>query len=502
MLSFFNKNSSIQNLDILRVTFPKNNTSVVSYSLDRVICGFSNLDPFTLSDCTQGVQIFGAIGSGKTSGSGRFLAESYLRAGFGGLVLTVKNDERELWAKYCQDCNRDLMIFSPDNPWRFNFLDYELNRGGKGAGETENIVDLFLTVLELDPATRQGGGDNFWQNTLKQLLRNAVDLVKISKGSLSLVDLYKVINSAPQKPSDTKVIKTEDGQEKNTDWMENSFCAKLLFEAWNKEDLTESQSLDLEIVSDYWMKEFPNLADKTRSIIVSSFTSLADMFLRGTLRELFCTKTNIFPEFTHEGSLILIDLPVHEYGKIGQYAQAIFKFIWQKSTERREKTEDLRPVFLWADEAQFFINSHDVKFQTTARSSRACTVYLTQNLPNYINSLGENLAYSLLGNLQLKVFHQNSDPKTNEYASHVVGKIWQDSISTNVNRQDLEREGRAGTGSSYSQIVEYDLLPVEFTKLKKGGYESNLLVEGIVYQGGRIWQANKKSFLKVSFSQD
>jgi type IV secretory pathway TraG/TraD family ATPase VirD4 len=501
MLGFSNKNSATEKLDILQVTFPKNNTSTMSYSLDRVICGFSNSDPFTLNDATQGVQIFGAIGSGKTSGSGKFLAESYLRAGFGGIVLTVKNDERELWEKYCRDCGRDLLVFSPDNHWRFNFLDYELNRGGKGAGETENIVDLFLTVMELDPANRQNGGDNYWNIALKQLLRNTVDLLKIARGTLSLIDLYKIINSAPQSPSDTKVKKTEDGQEINSEWMENSFCAKLLFEAWNKEDLTESSRLDLEIVRDYWLTEFPTLADKTRSIIVSSFTGLADMFLRGTLRELFCTTTNIFPEFTHEGVVIVIDLPVHDYSKVGQYAQAIFKYIWQKSTERRAKTENLKPVFLWIDEAQFFINSYDTKFQTTARSSRACTVYLTQNLPNYLNNLGDNLTYSLLGNLQTKIFHQNSDSRTNEYASHTIGRVWQDSISTNVSRQDLEDQGKAGTGSSYNQIVEFDILPVEFSKLRKGGMENGLIVEGIVYQGGRIWQANKKSFLKVQFSQ-
>lgn len=73
---------------------------------------------------------------------------------------------------------------------------------------------------------------------------------------------------------------------------------------------------------------------------------------------------------------------------------------------------------------EFFINSHDVKFQTTARSSRACTVYLTQNLPNYISALGENLTYSLLGNLQTKIFHQNSETKTNKYASEIIGKNW------------------------------------------------------------------------------
>ena len=49
---------------------------------------------WTVRDAVEGVQIFGGIGSGKTSGSGRMIALKFLKAGFGGLVLTVKPDER------------------------------------------------------------------------------------------------------------------------------------------------------------------------------------------------------------------------------------------------------------------------------------------------------------------------------------------------------------------------------------------------------------------------
>jgi TraM recognition site of TraD and TraG len=238
---------------------------------------------------------------------------------------------------------------------------------------------------------------------------------------LSVANLYKVISSAPQDRNQTMAVEHENGEVVETTWMKTSFCASLIFKAYNREDLSSSQQKDLESVKDYWTIDFAGLNDKTRSIITFSFTGLADVFLRGDLRELFTTTTNIFPEFTHNGAVILLDLPVHEYGKTGQFVQSIFKYVWQKATERRAKTENMTPVFLWADEAQFFINSHDVKFQTTARSSRACTVYLTQMLPSYIGSIG-TMTKSLLGNLQTKIFHQNGDEDTNKYASEMIGK--------------------------------------------------------------------------------
>jgi len=51
---------------------------------------------FTARMAVEGCAIFGGIGSGKTSGSGRMLALKYLAAGWGGLILTVKKDELKM----------------------------------------------------------------------------------------------------------------------------------------------------------------------------------------------------------------------------------------------------------------------------------------------------------------------------------------------------------------------------------------------------------------------
>lgn len=61
---------------------------------------FSPADVWTLGDACTGVQIFGGIGSGKTSGSGAAIARAFLSNGFGGLVCCAKPSERELWEWY------------------------------------------------------------------------------------------------------------------------------------------------------------------------------------------------------------------------------------------------------------------------------------------------------------------------------------------------------------------------------------------------------------------
>src|SRR5207247_381588 len=143
-------------------------------------------DPWTIRDACEGTAVFGATGSGKTSGSGQTIAKAFLAAGFGGLVLCTKRDEADLWRRYCRETNRSdsLIIFGPQQPqqrYRFNFLNYEFSRPGAGAGLTENLVRLFTTVLEVAERHRgQSGAQDFWQRTTKQLLRNSLDLVTIA----------------------------------------------------------------------------------------------------------------------------------------------------------------------------------------------------------------------------------------------------------------------------------------------------------------------------------
>ena len=381
-------------------------------------------DSWTVRDACEGTAIFGATGSGKTSGSGQAVAKAFLSAGFGGLVLCAKRDEVDLWRRYCRETNRSdsLIIFGPQHPHRFNFLQYELVRPGAGAGLTENLVRLFSTVMEVAERKRgQGSNQDFWERTTKQLLRNCIDLVVISRGRLMLQEIYDVLVTAPSTPEEV----TSEA------WRRSSICWHCIREG-EMRPKSARQAHDFAHAVKYWTREFPGLASRTRSIIVTSLTSMMDIFLRGTLQELFCTGTNVVPELTHEGAILVLDLPVKEYAEIGQLSQTLFKYVWQRACERRDVTRSSRPAFLWCDEAQFFATGMDADFQSTARSARIATVYLSQNVGAFYGQLGQPETHSLMGNLQTKFFHANGDPMTNNWAADLFSKSWQFRGSTSV----------------------------------------------------------------------
>lgn len=445
------------------------------------------------------MQIFGGIGSGKTSGSGASLARAYLRAGFGGLVLCAKKDELASWQQYAKETGREesLLVFDHTGKFRFPFLQYEINREGEGAGYTENIVRLFMTVHEaMSRSSSNGGSDPYWNRSMQQLIRNMVDLCMISRDEISIPMMYDVLRSAPNSPE----------QIHNDDWISNSLCMQLIAEAGrNVQERDIWTNYDFNATAAYWLNEYPAISAKTRSGIISMFTTMADLFLRRPFRMLFSDIPDnfediIFPELTHEGMVIVMNLPVKEFGDAGRAAQVVYKYMWQQAAERRDTKANPRPVFLWVDEAQNFATEYDMQFQATARSSRACTVYLTQNLPNYYAEMGgegsRHRVNSLVGNLQTKIFHANSDPETNTYAAEVIGKSW----NVRMGESDTVGMDSVSFGSSKQQSFDYDLAPQNFTKLPKGGPENNYIVGGAVFQNGRTWD-NDKTFLLAQFDQ-
>lgn len=489
-------------------------SSVDPYDLDTSLLRLSPVDYWTMRDSCEGVLITGETGSGKTSGSGVTIAKAYLRAGFGGLVLCAKPEEVLLWHQYARETGREksLIIFGPGHPWKFNFLNWELCRESKGGGQTENILNLLTHIVEIaENQVDSGGGEQFWNRAMREMLRNAIDLLSVAKGALTLEDIVKVIAEAPQNleevgPLLSPAVADAAGYEPTPQaiaWWNHSFCAECIDEAGRKQK-TPVQMHDFATAFRYWTKTFPGLSDRTRSGIVATFTSIADMLLHGFAWELFCTTTNLSPEMTYkDGAIIVLDISVQEYHDLGRIMQGIFKFMFQRAILQRDVKQHPRPVFLWADEAQNFVSSFDFMAQAVARSARLCTVLLTQNVNNLYSVLGgggrgENQAHALMGNLGTKIFHAQSDRATNHYAAEVIGQEWTTAMNFSASAAESSHNSQSSGGS---QTVQYKILPEAFTRLRKGGPQNGLQVEGIVFQGGRVWNATGDTYLKVVFKQ-
>jgi hypothetical protein len=387
-----------------------------------------------------------------------------------------------------------LVIIDAGGKWRFNFIDWEASRPEEGGGLAINIVNLLDEIAGAisgggGPAEGGRGDNKFWEDALHHLNTNLVELVLLAGLQISFALLRSIVTTAPYTPD----------QADDLTWQEKSTCAAILREA-DKATLKADAEIraDFEECQNYWLVEFPNLSDKTRSLITLTFSMLVRPLITRPLRKMFSADTNIKPEVAFEGKVLIIDLPVQEYRLVGRIANLAWKYCFQIAVLRRmppsQRDFYLRPVFLWADEAHNFTSAFDAEYQAVARSAGGCTVYLTQNRESYLRVLkNSNAVDSLLGNLQAKMFCQNSGD-TNEWAAKLLGQRWIHTTSTNAgqSREDMQLDSKSSRSSGVARKEErrFFVEPSFFTTLRRGGEMNDFKVEAIVYNGGHLFDCD------------
>lgn len=517
--------------------------------LDTPLLRLTPWDNFYLRDAVQGVSVFGGIGSGKTSGSGQALAGAYLRAGMGGLVLCAKPEEVQTWRRYCAAHGRAASLIEVDPRQGFNFLAWELARqGGDGVNA---VIECLMRILEMARAaspTPGRPGDAFWEDTTKQILRHTVPVLYAATGTVRIDDILRFVRSAPRNPDEMR----------DPEWQRGSFfCA-----CFTKAAPRLPDAIGERLVS-YWRNDFATLDGKTRGNILISLTTTLDRFNHGWLRTAFCGRTTVVPEMCFHGAILLLAMPALTLNEDGILAQQLWKYMWQRAASARnglaaEHRE--RPIFLWADEAQYFLNSQDAEFLSTCRGSRVCTVFLSQSLPTYYAKMGGDNArdrvHHLLGNFATKVWHNAGGcAETAEWAAKTLGRTlqWRENYSHgegsslnhgmgmnegsnsggssgsggssswsmngpgqfgsswNSGSSWGESEGRnrnRGSGTSRnssrggSEQMDFVLEPGAFSRgLKTGGPAHRNRVSAIWYQAGRTFATSDTNVIKPEFQQ-
>jgi hypothetical protein len=339
-------------------------------------------------------------------------------------------------------------------------------------------------------------------------------------------------------------------------WAKTSFAAQTMRRAVDRPTVPLPRD-ELQTLLAYWFHQYPATPDRTRGNVVASVTAKLDRFLHGRLKAMFCRGTTIVPEMTFHGAIILMALPVLTFGLDGVIAQQLVKYLFQVAVEGRNalpKEHRDRPICLWMDEAHYYIAVTDDAFLSTCRSSRACVVAISQSLPSYYAALGKDKTDAidgLLGKFNTHVFHLNSCPRTNAWASSLlgrglqyretrggsVGRNWSGGMNqgTNVNRNtgSSSSSGTGGGGFNHSagssrsdgsgenwganvgngrnegaswsaaetmdNIVEANL----FSKgLRSGGPANGNRVDAILFRAGaRFRQSGGQNYMRVTFKQ-
>jgi TraM recognition site of TraD and TraG len=494
-------------------------------SLDTPLLRFGTED-WCIRDACEATSILGQPGSAKTTSSGAAILRVCCESGMGGAYFCAKSDAADEAIRIAKTTSRtrDLVfIDASENSERFNILDYASRHLG-GEGFEQNLIELMGRMIE---ATRQTGGtrgggadgeNRFFTDGALKWLSHVFPTLLAVYGTLRMEDVYRFLTGAPQTPAEAL----------SAEWQQASYCyqtlAQLAVRA-KQARATGTPDARLERVikehGDFFLDEAAKLDNRPRSSILSTLTNMIYPFLTGKLHDLFCTTTTITPRATRDGKIIVLNLPVLIYGAAGAVTQVLFKYLLGLDLQSQRVDDTTRPVFIFADEAQFFLNSADADLLATARSSKICIVYITQDLPTYYAKLGadsRDVAESILSKFGTRIFHANTSRETNQAASELIGKVEKFHVSetrsrgstsgTGGNRHDQSggfhgnHGANTGTSQSTSGYMDYEIPPDYFaTSLRTGGPANRFKADAIVVRNGRNWKETGRHWIKAEFSQ-
>jgi hypothetical protein len=481
------------------------------YDPQGVLIDWKDGPGWTLTDALAGSLTTGSIGSGKSSGPGAMQRRAFLRStaalpgGMGGIVFFAKNGEADEWVEVCGRLGRgqDVIRIVPGGRYAFNFLDWIAGWGeGGDRGPIPAVALLEEIASAVDPAGAGGSdGENaFFHGAHRSKLTNLVHLCQLAGLPVSLPLMRAISGSAPQTLA----------QGKDPQWQEGSVCWHMLREAEAVTANDAAAHADFEECRRYFLHDYPALSDRTRGVVEIMFTNLVRPFLTRPLRPLFCEETTVTPERCFDGAIILVDLPVQEYGLTARLAAIAWKRAFQLAVMRRSGPPGtLRPVFLFADEAQNFLSPKDTEYQAVARSAGGVTCLLTQQFSSIREAIGsDDKAENLTANLQTKWFCQNTG-ESNQWASALIGERYVSVTAVNVGRGGTpQTAGVMADGNTHASVNRSEqkrafIEPSAFQKLRRGGPANNHVVDAVVFCGGKLFAIDKdpQPFKILSFPQ-
>jgi hypothetical protein len=468
-------------------------------NLDAPLFRWTKKDPFTVRDLINGgVCIVGRVGSGKTSSSGRILAQAIVNyRNSAGLICAAKpGEDVTLWRKLFAQAGRskDLLIFEPDAKLRFNFLAEAMRHGA----HTREITKCITTIGETLRSADRNRGENadFWEREQERMIYNAVGPVKLATGTVNAPELQEFIVTAAENPT----------QLNDPAWKSKFHCQCM--EAACHAQKSKFDAHDYQLASDYWFAEVPAMSDRTRSSIMTGVLGILHTFNTGLVRELVSTTTNVGPDDLLRRKWILVNMPPAAYGDMGNFVNAGWKYLVQKSILRRHaKPKDPIHV-IWCDEAAQFTNSMDQYYVSQCRSHLACLVYLCQSLHSFHAALGggdgRHQAQALLANFGHRIFHALGDMETAMWASGLVGQ----------RLETLMGGSMQPAGDIWDEIMSYGQFTSTFNTqyqpilqtnefmngLRTGGRKAGYVCDGIVVRSGERF-SNGENWLRMGFSQ-
>ena len=452
----------------------------------------------TLRDAVAGgFLITGNPGTGKSSSTFRTLIIAMLRLGAGGVIFSAKPNDTAHYRSWGASCDRqqDIIEITGDSRHCCDAFAYEDAMSG---GNVEGTVQLPRKIRELMERGKQSKSETFFVQAEEVAMRNSLTGIRASGNRVSMSLMAEILNTAPKSPDE---VWSKSNQQQT--------CQRILDQATARlGDMTPSEQRDFKLAGDYFFQQIPGMnGGKTLGCILMGIQACSDLFIRGQVGDIWASESSFVPDLMEGGGILLHGLDPKSSGEeVGLTSATVLKTLCQRAAERRGEGDgkrNRRPLFIAIDEAQLLLSEAEASMLATCRSAGVVVILATQNISGIdrVLSSGSGSTTStdtLLGLIGTHIIHRNTDVRTCEYYSSLIGSETQWRGNVSGTWIDGSESTTAGASESYERSVPAHMLS---TNMRCGGPANDFFCDAVLFSGGRTFNATGKKYLPISISQ-
>jgi TraM recognition site of TraD and TraG len=462
-----------------------------------------------------GIAIFGAIGTGKTSGCIYPYADQLLayrshdpQRRLGGLVLEVKGD-------FCRKIRRILESHARAE----DYVEVNLNADYR-YNPLYNDLDAYALAYNIAALLNNlfgRGKEPFWQQAYTNLVKFIIQLHKVAYDYVTLFDVYECainpgllemkIQEAEQLVRGRHYFVVSDSLFRSHPELERfqfvadepARCHKAL-QSVELETVLKAENIDyesqdetspglvdpskaeiLESVKRWFYQDWRRIENKLRTSIVEGISVFLSLFddnpmVKRTFcppKECYDPKLNAdgrygrplppFAELVEQGKVCALNFPVALNPGLAKAIGVMMKLDFQRALLSRipkiesDSGQHFRQVFFICDEYQHFATAGenepngDEKFFALSRQAKCIAIVATQSISSLRSTLPGETWRTLLQTFRTKIFLALSDEFSAKIASDLCGKEDQWKVNYNISESGHDARVSLWTGKALAQ---------------------------------------------------
>ena len=296
------------------------------------------------------------------------------------------------------------------------------------------LANRLKTILLL---FSENNSESYWLDKAEEVLCECIKLCRLyNNGYVTFVELHQLVTLPDYYKEKIETLKKL--------FINSKFSDKELY--------------DLNASLNFFEKEFFNLDDRTKNIIISEITRITSTFVSDyDVMETFCApKAKLsfsgFDEVLSSGKIVVLNMNIFEYNMLSRIIATYLKLDFQTEIMSNLSKGVVYPSVFICDEYDKFVSKTDGEFFSLSREAKCINIVSTQSYSSLKNTLkDESSVKVIIQNLINKIWFRTDDIFTIEESQKQLGKEEKEKTSKSISESAKETTFSYITNSLNSQ---------------------------------------------------